>query len=110
VRQGVQSSGADGVLVTRLVRVRRDVYVAPSALPTYYGAGFGGWYGGAYAMSPADVSVYDVLTIESTLWNMVTDKPVWTGTSEVVAPSNIADASKELADVLIARMKADGVI
>ena len=72
--------------------------------------GFGGWYGGAYAMTPADVSVYDVLTIESTLWDMRTDKAIWSGTSEVTAPSNIADGSKELAGVLIARMKADGVI
>lgn len=110
VLQGVQGSGADGVLVTRLLRVRRDVYVAPSALPGYYGPGFGGWYGGAYAMTPADVSVYDVLTIESTLWDMRTDKAIWSGTSEVTAPSNIADGSKELAGVLIARMKADGVI
>lgn len=110
VRQGVQSSGADGVLVTRLMRVRQDVYVAPSHLPTYYGAGFGGWYGRAYAMTPADVSVYDVLTIESTLWNMSSDKAVWSGTSEITAPSDIAAASKELADVLIAKMKADGVI
>ena len=111
VQQGVQSTGADAVLVTRVMRVRRDVNVSPSyAHPGFYGGGFRGWYGGAYAVTPADVTVYDVLTIESTLWNMRTDKPVWSGTSEVTAPSNIADASKELADVLIARMKADGVI
>jgi hypothetical protein len=111
VQQGVQRSGADAVLVTRLMRVRQDVNVTPShAYPGFYGAGFRGWYGGAYAMAPADVRVYDVLTIESTLWNVGTDKPVWSGTSEVTAPSNIADASKELADVLIAKMKADGVI
>jgi hypothetical protein len=111
VQQGVQRTGADAVLVTRLMRVRQDVNVMPSHVyPGFYGAGFRGWYGGAYAVAPADVSVYDVLTIESTLWNVRTDKPVWSGTSEVTAPSNIADASKELADVLIAKMKADGVL
>ena len=91
--------------------MRRDVNVTPTYMgPGFYGAGFHGWYGGAYAMAPADVNVYDVLTIESTLWNMRTDKPVWSGTSEVTAPSNVAVASKELAGVLIAKMKADGVI
>src|SRR5262245_12523650 len=111
VQATVRSTGSDAVLVTRLMRVRRDVSVSPSYMgPGFYGAGFGGWYGPAYAVGPADVNVYDVLTIESTLWNMRTDKPVWSGTSEVTAPSNIADASKELAGVLIAKMKADGVI
>ncbi len=111
VQHSVQQTGSDAVLVTRVMRVRQDVSVTPShAYPGFYGAGFRGWYGGAYAMAPADVRVYDVLTVESTLWNMRTDKPVWSGTSEITAPSDIAAASKELADVLIAKMKADGVI
>ena len=111
VQQGVAQTGADSVLVTRLMRVRRDVNVTPSYTHGgFYGGGFRGWYGGAYALSPADVTVYDVLTIESTLWNMRTDKPVWSGTSEVTAPSDIAKASQELAGMLIAKMKADGVI
>lgn len=111
VQQGVERTGTDAVLVTRVMRVRQDVSVTPSHVyPGFYGGGFRGWYGGAYAMAPADVMVYDVLTVESTLWNIRTDKPVWSGTSELTAPSNVADASKELAGVLIAKMKADGVI
>jgi len=111
VQAAVRNTGSDGVLVTRLMRVRRDVNVTPSYMgPAFYGAGFRGYYGSSYAYAPADVNVYDVLTIESTLWNMRTDKPVWSGTSEVTAPSNVSDASKELADVLITKMKADGVI
>jgi len=91
--------------------VRRDVSVSPSYMgPGFYGTGFRGYYGAAYAVAPPDVNVYDVLTIETTLWNPRTDKPVWSGTSEVTAPSNIAEASKELAGVLITKMKADGVI
>jgi len=111
VQGAVRSSGADAVLVTRLMRVRRDVRVSPSYMgPGFYGTGFRGYYGAAYAVAPPDVNVYDVLTIETTLWNPRTDKPVWSGTSEVTAPSNIAEASKELAGVLITKMKADGVI
>ena len=111
VQAAVRSTGSDAVLVTRVLRVRRDVNVTPAYVaPGFYGAGFHGWYGGAYAVMPGDVHVYDVLTIESTLWNMRTDKPVWSGTSEVTAPSNVTDASKELAGVLITKMKADGVI
>jgi len=60
--------------------------------------------------SAPDVNVYDVLTIESTLWNMRTDKPVWSATSEVTDPASIAKATEELAKVLVTKMKADGVI
>jgi len=111
VQAAVKSTGSDGLLVTRVLRVRRDVNVTPAYMgPGFYGRGFYGWYGGAWAATPADVNVYDVLTIESTLWSMRTDKPVWSGTSEVTAPSNMTDASKELAGLLVTRMKADGVI
>lgn len=111
VRAAVKSTGADAVLVTRVLRVRRDVNVTPAYMgPGFYRGGFYGWYGGAWAATPADVHVYDVLTVESTLWNMRTDKPVWAGTSEVTSPSNVTTASQEFAGVLIPRMKADGVI
>ena len=111
VQSAVRSTGSDSLLVTRLLRVRRDVNVTPAYVgPGFYGRGFYGWYGGAWAAAPADVNVYDVLTIESTLWNMRTDKPVWAGTSEITAPTNMTEASKELAGVLITKMKADGVI
>jgi hypothetical protein len=111
VQEAVRRTGADAVLVTRLMRVRQDVSVTPSYVgPGFYGAGFRGYYGAAYAYAPADVNVYDVLTIETTLWNPTTDKPLWSGTSEVTAPSNVSEASKELAGVLITKMKADGVI
>jgi hypothetical protein len=99
----------DAVLVTRVLRVKRDVNVSPGyAHSGFYGRGFGGWYGGMY--SAPDVNVYDVLTIESTLWNMRTDKPVWSATSEVTDPGSIAKATEELAKVLVTKMKADGVI
>ena len=35
---------------------------------------------------------------------------IWSATSEVTDPSSVAKATEELAKVLIAKMKADGVI
>jgi len=103
-------TGSDSVLATRVLRVKRDVNVTPGyAAPGFYGRGYGGWYGGAWASAP-DVNVYDVLTIESTLWNLKADKPVWSATSEVTDPSSVAKATEEIAKVLIAKMKSDGVI
>ena len=111
LEEGVKKSGADAVLVTRLLRVKKDVNVSPGYVsPGFYGRGYRGYYGGAYMAVPGHVDVYDVLTIESTLWNMKTDKPAWSGTSEVTDPGSVAKATEDLAKVLIAKMKADGVI
>lgn len=107
----VKETGADAVLVVRVLRVRQDVNVTPGyAAPGFYGRGFRGYYGGAWAATAPDVNVYDVITIESTLWNMAVDKPVWSGTTELTEPKNVATATTELSKVLIAKMKADGVI
>ena len=109
--RAVKQVGADGVLVTRVLRVERNVNVTPGYMgPGFYGMGYHGFYRGAWAAMPPDVDVYDVISIESTLWNMKTNKPVWSGTTEVTEPKNVAAATQELAKVLITRMKADGVI
>ena len=101
----------DGLVITRVLRVKREVSVSPGyASPGFYGAGFRGYYHGAYLATVPDVDVYEVLTIETTLWNLRADKPLWSGTSEVTEPRNVAAATEELAKVLIAKMKADGVI
>jgi hypothetical protein len=105
----MKQANADAVLVTRVLRVRRDVSVTPGfGHAGFYGRGYGGWYGGM--MSAPDIDVYDVLTVESTLWNRNADKPIWSGTSEVTEPGSVAKATEDLSKALIARMKADGVI
>ena len=107
----VKQTGSDAVLVTRVLRVTRKVDVSPGyAAPGFYGRGYRGYYGGAWAAMPPDVDVYDVLTLETTLWNIATDKPLWSGTTELNEPKSVAAATDELAKVLIAKMKADGVI
>ena len=108
LQAAARRSGADAVLVTRVLRVQRNV--TPAQMDPVGAGSLLSWYGGAYQSSPADVTVSEVLTIESTLWSVRTDKPVWSGTSEVNAPGSVAQASKELAAVLVAKMKADGVI
>lgn len=105
----MRQAGADAVLVSRVLRVRRDVDVTPGyAYGGFYGRGYRGWYGGG-AVGP-DIDVYDVLTVESTLWDMGADKPIWSGMSEVTAPKSVSAATADLAKALIAKMKTDGVI
>jgi hypothetical protein len=104
-----RQSGAEGVLVMRVLK--RDVALTPSyGSPQFASQGFGSYYRGAHVEMTDVVDAYDVLTIEAILWNLASDKPVWSGTAQVSDPRNVAASTAELAKTLIARMKADGVI
>ncbi len=102
----IKSSGADALLATRVERVEQKISVTPSG-PAY--GGFYGWYGGAWASTP-DVNQYDVVTLETTVWDARTQKVIWTVTTQGVGTGNITKAVQDLAATLIPKLKSDGVI
>ncbi|WP_199097548.1 hypothetical protein [Dyella sp. ASV21] len=106
LRDLVKRSGATAVLVTRVQRVEQKVSVTPSG-PMY--GGFYGWYGGAWAGTP-DVTQYDVVTLETSVWDPRTEKLVWTVTTEAVGTKNIPKATTQLAQTLIPKLKTDGIL
>jgi hypothetical protein len=106
LRDLVKGTGAQAVLVTRVQRVQQKVSVTPSG--PYYG-GFYGWYGGAWASTP-DINQYEVVTLETSVWDARNEKLIWTVTTENVATSDIPKTSTQLAQTLIPKMKADGIL
>lgn len=111
IEGAVAQSGADAVLITRVLRAQRNVQVTPGyVVPGYYSAGFYGWYTTAYTTVPPSIEQYEVLTIESTLWDMRTERVVWSGTSESTDVKDVATLTGELAAVLIGKMKEDKVL
>lgn len=97
---------AQVVLTTPVQRVEQRLGATPSG-PA--GGGFYGWYGGASA-SASNVTQYDAVTLETTVWDVGTQKVIWTATSEGVGTNNIPQASQDLAKTLIPKLNADGVI
>lgn len=111
IKGAVAQSGADAVLITRVLRVQRNVHVTPGyVVPGYYAAGFYGWYTTAYTTVPPSIEQYEVLTIESTLWSMQPERVVWSGTSESTDVKDVTTLTGELAAVLIGRMREDKVL
>ena len=111
IRQAVTQSGSDSVLVTRVLRVQRTVLVTPGrSAPDYARSDFQGWYSQTYSTPQPPVEEYDILTIESTLWDLRQERVVWKGTSETTARKDVATVTGELATALIAKMKSDRVI
>lgn len=104
----VRGTGSDAVLVTRVQRVEDRINTAPSGPGPGYG-GFYGWYGGAWDNTP-EITQTTVVTLETSLWDVRSQKLVWTVTTQGLASNDIPKATNELSKTLIPKMKADGVI
>lgn len=109
LKAAVARAGADSVLITRLIQVDKRADIVAPAGP-YYRAGFYGFYGSAWATGPASIDTYNVLSFETTLWDMRKESVVWTGTTEGIQSPDVAKATQGMAQVLIEKMKKDGVI
>jgi hypothetical protein len=104
----VRSTGSDAVLVTRVQRVEDRINVTPRGPGPGYG-GFYGWYGGAWDSTP-EITQTTVVTLETSLWDVRSQKLVWTVTTQGLASNDIPKATNELSKTLIPKMKAEGVI
>jgi hypothetical protein len=107
----VREARADGVFITRVLRVERRTEVVPGG-PVYFGGAYG-FYGAAwggplymgYAMPPA-VLQYDEVYVESRLFSVKSDQPVWTAQSEIFAPTNPQRDSEDFARRMIGALAA----
>jgi hypothetical protein len=101
-----KQTGADAVLTTRVERVEQKVNVTSS------GPGYGrfyGWYGSAWASTP-DVSQYEVITLETSVWDIKSQRVIWTVTTQGIRSNNAPQATKDLAATLIPKLKSDGIL
>jgi hypothetical protein len=104
----VKSNNGEVVLVTRVQRVQQKVDVSPGYAPVGY-RGFYGWYGNAWAATPT-VTQYEVVTLETTVWDPKSQNLIWAATTQRVASQDIPKVTTQLAQTLIPRMKSDGVL
>jgi hypothetical protein len=102
----MKKTGADAVLTTRVESVQQKINVTSSA-PTY--GRFYGWYGSAWASTP-DVTQYEVITLETSVWDLKSQRLIWTVTTQGVRTNNIPEATRNLAATLIPKLKSDGVL
>jgi hypothetical protein len=102
----IKSTGAQVVLATRVQRVESKVNVTSTG-PAY--GGFYGWYGAAWASTPM-VTQYDVITLETSIWDVKSGTVIWTATTQNVASNDIPKTTGQLAQTLIPKLKADGIL
>lgn len=117
----LKKRGVTHVMVSRVVdRKQVEQYHPPSYVSVGVGGyGYPGYYGGWYPYmsvgyttmaSPGYTTLHTVVSVESNLYDINTEKMVWTGLSEGYPDDNPTDSFKPYINQLIYDMKAKRVI
>lgn len=115
VRELVARSAADGVLTSRLVGVERRTAVIPgqvTVVPTIaYRKGFYGYYSTAVLMqTPPTTHHYEVVRLETNLWQVIGERLVWSGATESSDPEEAHRGSRSLAETVVRALRERGLI
>jgi FlaG/FlaF family flagellin (archaellin) len=111
VKEAVTKAGADGVLITRLVRVDVNTQAAP-AYPATMGMGFYGGYTGAWGgfYDPPVVTQTDTLVLETNLYGVDASRLLWSGTTDTFAPTNMKQEMPDFSKLIIGQLKSHKLI
>jgi hypothetical protein len=101
--QAVKQTGADGVLITRLVRVERQTQVTPGHYDPFPPFGFYRWYSSAWAgyYEPPRVYNYEVYVSETSLYDLRKDRLLWAATVTTTDPDNINKEIRNYVKIVI---------
>lgn len=110
----VAATGADGVILVRLLRVDTKTQVSTMMMPGpmmgpwggFYGPGF---YGGGFYAVP-EVSQYEVASVETNVYAVATHALIWAATTQTVNPTTVAQEAPNYADLIIAQLRARNLL
>ncbi|WP_224982318.1 DUF4136 domain-containing protein [Geomonas agri] len=118
--RAVRSTGSNGVLTVQTIKVEKQTTVQPGAVATPYPGywyppafpdwDFPGYYRSMALYGPTYVSTYDVATMQVNLFDLSSDRLVWAGTMQTMAPENVTKVGKDLAHKVVKSLKKEGLI
>lgn len=107
--------GADGAIVARVLAVDRRTAYSPgyvTVIPSVgYARGFYGFYGSAMAIAtPPTPYQYDVVVVETSLWQTRDGTLVWSATTQTTDPGALRKEIAGYADIIIGALRERGLI
>lgn len=102
----VAATGADAVLMVRLLRIDTKTQVSTMMVPGPMWGPWGGFYGGPGLYPATDITQYDVATVETNLYDVRTKRLIWAATTDTINPRNVAQEAPNFADLLIGQFRA----
>jgi hypothetical protein len=112
LQEAVRQVGADGILMTRLVRVERRTEVTPGYYSAPAGFGMYPWYSAGWLgyYEPPRVYQYDVYISETSLYDVTHNRLVWSGTVQTRAPGDLDKAIARYVETVIKALKKEQVL
>lgn len=112
LKEAMAQAGADAVIITRLVRREQKTEVTPGFYQPAPAYGFYGWYSSGWVgyYEPPRVYQYEVYTSETSLYDMIKNQVVWSGTAETTAPGDINKEIKNYAEIMVRALKEKNLI
>jgi len=112
---GVDKSGADGVLLVRVLGVDTRTQVTTTRVPARSGNSFGprgtwspGW-GPAWYSVP-DIRQFQVAHVEAILFNSKSHDPIWTASTQLIRPQSVVAETPGFARLVIRDLTSRGFI
>jgi len=103
LKEAVKRAGADGVIITRLVRVERKTDIDPGPYGPFPGFGFYRWYSSAWVgfYEPPRLNFYDIYISETSLYDVTRDELVWSAIAKTTELGDIKKEIKEYVETVI---------
>jgi len=110
----VAKSGADGLLLVRLLGVDTRTQVTTTMVPARTGpvgprGAWGPTWGPVWYTVP-DIRQFQVANVEATLFETKDHQPIWSATTETMNPSSVAAETPGFAKLIIGQLAARGLI
>jgi hypothetical protein len=107
----VVGSGAQGLLLVRLLGVDTRTQVSTTMVASGMQWGRGPWGNAGPAMVPVQrVSQYDLATVETKLFDVKTKALVWAATTSTFNPGSVTQETPGFAALIIGQLAARGII
>jgi hypothetical protein len=111
----VRDSGADAVLMTRLVRVKDEIRYTPGYSSGYVDSfgrpGYYGYYRSAWSYyQPPRVDRYQVAVLETNLWDAKSQSLAWSGTTETFDPMDVGREVVEFSNLIVEALAEKGIV
>ena len=115
VDAAIEGKGFDTIIVTRMIDIDMKYERSPggySAIPMGYYNSLYGFYGQAYSVvrAPDYVDYKEVYSLETNLYEVPSEKLIWTVQSQAVKKVSAYDAIKKFTAKILRRLKKDGLL
>ena len=105
----VEASGADGLMLVRLLYLDWRTSVTPVVVPSGPMFGYGWGFYNAWVTVP-QVTQYDIAVVETRVFDVRSRKLVWSGITETFQPTSVAKETPGFAGVILSALARNGLV